>query len=219
MHQPSRRAQATRNYRQQLGVGLFSNGNPNSSKHHHPTLASLGSQKHHPNRATLKSISDMHLKSLTASNVSLKFKNKFSESRKRNNYMTSAGPARRDSAGRDVYHEGSDGDPRMSSNERQIYNTFSSNYINAHRTFGASASLLNQQVNMTKMMMMSQKKARGPITTKTKMPASTKNSVQMKPYYHTQNSGGKVIAHKTTISHHNVSTSPKKMNSTINRTM
>jgi hypothetical protein len=79
----------------------------------------------------------MHLKSLTASNVSLKFKNKFSESRKRHNYMTSGGGgARRDSAGREAYYEGSDADPRMSSNERQVYNTFSSNYMHPNRTFG-----------------------------------------------------------------------------------
>jgi hypothetical protein len=106
------------------------------------------------------------LKSLTASNVSLRFKNKFSESRKRNNYLSSGGcGGRRDSTGQDGFHEGSDAgaDPRQfSSNERQIYNTFSSNYMqaNANRTFGTTGSIMNQQVNMSKMMMMSQKKSR-----------------------------------------------------------
>lgn len=91
VHQPTKRAQATRNYRQQVGVGLFSHGNQPASSKLHPTLASGSSQKNHPNRFNLKSISDFHMKSLTASNASLKFKNKFSESRKRKNYMTLAG--------------------------------------------------------------------------------------------------------------------------------
>lgn len=78
--------------------------------------------------------------------------------------MTAGGAARRDSSGRELYYDGSEhnADRRLSSNERQIYNTFSSNYFKAtHRTFGASATLLNQQVNMTKMMLMSQKKMKG----------------------------------------------------------
>ena len=70
--------------------------------------------------------------------------------------MTAGGGGRRDSTRRDLYNEGSDmGDRNISSNERQVYNTFSSNYVQAQRTFGASAALLNQQVNMSKMMVMS----------------------------------------------------------------
>lgn len=64
-------------------------------------MASAGSQKHHPNRTNLKSISDFHMKSLTASNASLKFKNKFSESRKRKNLMTLGGLDPRESPDRD----------------------------------------------------------------------------------------------------------------------
>ena len=155
----------------------------------------------------------MHLKSLTASNVSLRFKNKFSESRKRNNFLTQGG-GRRDSAGRDTYHEGSEA--RVGSNERQVYNTFSSNYIiNAHRTFGASASILNQQVNMTKMMMMSQKKAKA--KNNTKILQTTKASAQMKPYYHSQNSGSKVPNFQS--NRPNTSASPKKALGTMNRTL
>ena len=87
MSQPSKRTQATRNYRQQLGVGIFSDGRAFPQQSQQPPHVSLGSHKNHPTRTNLKSISDMHLQSLTASNVSLKFKNKFSESRKRNNFL------------------------------------------------------------------------------------------------------------------------------------
>jgi len=43
VHQPTKRAQATRNYRQQVGVGLFSHGHQAVSNKLHPTLASAGS--------------------------------------------------------------------------------------------------------------------------------------------------------------------------------
>ena len=150
VHQPTKRAQATRNYRQQVGVGLFSHGNQAATRQLHPTLASAGSNKHHPNRTNLKSISDFHMKSLTASNASLKFKNKFSESRKRKNFMTLGGMDPRDSPERDDYRETSV-NRRLSSNENKIYNTFSSNYVNTKRRLGTSGSQLSQRLNISKV--------------------------------------------------------------------
>lgn len=58
--------------------------------------------------------------------------------------MTGVSGVARDSAIRDTYYfEGSDADPRISSNERQVYNTFSSNYMNPNRTFGGSTGIMN----------------------------------------------------------------------------
>lgn len=90
------------------------------------------------------------MKSLTASNASLKFKNKFSESRKRKNLMTLGGIDPRDSPERDGYQASAD--RRMSSNENKIYNTFSSNYMNTKKRLGTSGSQLSQRLNMSKMM-------------------------------------------------------------------
>lgn len=92
------------------------------------------------------------MKSLTASNASLKFKNKFSESRKRKNLMTLGGyNPQDDSPERNNLYQAS-ADRRMSSNENKIYNTFSSNYMNTKKRLGTSGSQLSQRLNMSKMM-------------------------------------------------------------------
>ena len=77
----------------------------------------------------LKSISDIHMKSLTANNVTIKFKNKFSENRARNNYMTVNSMGRCDSNGNKARINGSESanDKYGASIERKVYNTFSSN--------------------------------------------------------------------------------------------
>lgn len=55
------------------------------------------------------------------------------------------------------------------------------------------------------------------------MPQSTKGSIQMKPYYHLQNSGSKLPHDQSTQQHQsqptNQSLSPTKMGGVMNRTL
>ena len=72
------------------------------------------------------------MKSLNANNVTIKFKNKFSENnRAKNNYLTVNSLGGCDSNGNKARFNGSESanDKFGGSIERQVYNTFSSNVI------------------------------------------------------------------------------------------
>ena len=70
------------------------------------------------------------MRSLTAKNVSTKFKNKFSESRVRNNYMSASNIDRNYSEIKSRYYNGSDSGIERSGGkkEKKLYNTYQINF-------------------------------------------------------------------------------------------